>query len=312
MMTNPQSTAPSWVAGPDLKMTSGHDIQFNFGGNLEEGFEGSYSETTGFSQEFLNQEGTIDRSEYTFTIQETYPNTNNGDVPESNEQTGTTACSGGQTTAFADGGTHAENGSVADGGSTFSVPPIVNSPTRPNMTGFPAWYFRSRTRSQILEGIPIITRQQIPNSLPPAMACFVQGGNSCWSGQIPTGTVIGPFGMAPCVGLVLRPLNANGVFHSYHFGEADDITQTLIQTGALQENYIDAGLAGGSEIRPSEQFIAYLAGGSELNKLRQTIDILKSHGIKIGGYLPCATFAIDATGQLYWTHPTGNSTAEFE
>ena len=42
------------------------------------------------------------------------------------------------------------------------------------------------------------------------------------------------------------------------------------------------------------------------------IDILKSHGIKIGGYLPCATFGIDANGQLYWTHPIGNSTTEFE
>jgi hypothetical protein len=53
MMTNPQSTAPYWVAGPELKLTSGHDIQFSYGGNLEDGFEGSYSETTEFSMEFL-------------------------------------------------------------------------------------------------------------------------------------------------------------------------------------------------------------------------------------------------------------------
>ena len=76
MMTNPQSTAPYWVAGPELEMTSGHNIQFNYGGNLEDGFEGSYSETTGFSQEFLNQEGTVYRYEYTLPVQETFPNTN--------------------------------------------------------------------------------------------------------------------------------------------------------------------------------------------------------------------------------------------
>jgi hypothetical protein len=79
MMTNPQSTAPYWVAGPELKLTSGHDIQFSYGGNLEDGFEGSYSETTEFSMEFLKENGTVDRSEYSLTIQETYPNTNDGD-----------------------------------------------------------------------------------------------------------------------------------------------------------------------------------------------------------------------------------------
>jgi hypothetical protein len=76
MMTNLQSTAPYWVAGPELEMTSGHNIQFNYGGNLEDGFEGSYSETTGFAQEFLNQEGTVYRYEYTLPVQETFPNTN--------------------------------------------------------------------------------------------------------------------------------------------------------------------------------------------------------------------------------------------
>lgn len=71
--------APYWVAGPDLKMTSEHDLQFNYGGNLEEGFEGSYSETTGFSMESLKQGGTVDHYEYTLTVGETYPNTNEGD-----------------------------------------------------------------------------------------------------------------------------------------------------------------------------------------------------------------------------------------
>ena len=90
MMTNPQSTAPNWVAGPELEMTSGHNIQFNYGGNLEDGFEGSYSETTDFSQEFLNQEGTVSRYEYSLPIQETFPNTNasdasNGDTSPSDD-----------------------------------------------------------------------------------------------------------------------------------------------------------------------------------------------------------------------------------
>lgn len=71
--------APYWVAGPDLKMTSEHDLQFNYGGNLEEGFEGSSSETTGFSMESLKQGGTVDHYEYTLTVGETYPNTNEGD-----------------------------------------------------------------------------------------------------------------------------------------------------------------------------------------------------------------------------------------
>jgi hypothetical protein len=79
--------------------------------------------------------------------------------------------------------------------------------------------------------------------------------------------------------------------------------------GSFVSRYLAKGKKGEGTI---SRLIAYLADGSDLNKLRQTIDILKSHGIKIGGYLPCATFAIDATGQLYWTHPTGNSTAEFE
>ena len=83
MMTNPQSTAPNWVAGPELEMTSGHNIQFNYGGNLEDGFEGSYSETTDFSQEFLNQEGSVYRYEYTLTISETYPNSNLTDASNS-------------------------------------------------------------------------------------------------------------------------------------------------------------------------------------------------------------------------------------
>ena len=65
-------------------------------------------------------------------------------------------------------------------------------------------------------------------------------------------------------------------------------------------------------LQPTEPFIAHLAGSSDLNKLRETIDILKSYGIKIGGYLPCATFRIDANEQLYWTHLGTNSTAEFE
>jgi hypothetical protein len=81
--------SPYWVAGPDLKMTSGHDIQFNYGGNLEDGFEGSYSETTGFTMESLRQDGTVDHYEYTLTLEETYPNTNDGDEsgssPESSD-----------------------------------------------------------------------------------------------------------------------------------------------------------------------------------------------------------------------------------
>jgi hypothetical protein len=100
MMTNPQTTAPYWVAGPELEMTSGHNIQFNYGGNLEDGFEGSYSETTGFSQEFLNQEGSVYRYEYTLTVQETFPNTKDGDNAESNEQSRTTAGSGSGATTF--------------------------------------------------------------------------------------------------------------------------------------------------------------------------------------------------------------------
>jgi hypothetical protein len=313
MMTNPQSAAPYWVAGPDLEMTSGHNSQFNYGGNLEDGFEGTYSETTGFSQEFLNQEGTVYRYEYTLTVQETFPNTNDGDNAESNEQSGTTAGSGSGTTAFADGATQSENGSVAGGGSTVPVPPIVNSPTPYSLLGIGPWYFRSQTRSQILEGIPIITRGQIPNSLPQGMADSGQGIKSCWSGSIPTGTAVGPFGMGTCVGLVLRPLNLAGNFHSYHFAEPDDIEAGLIQTGALEYRLQYASRPEfENTLMPAEPFIAYLAGGSELNKLRETIDILKSHGIKIGGYLPCGDFRIDANGQLYWTHIGTNSTAEFE
>ena len=85
MMTNPQSTAPYWVAGPELEMTSEHNIQFNYGGNLEDGFEGSYSETTGFTMESLKQDGTVDHYEYTLTDEETYPNTNEGDDSNADE-----------------------------------------------------------------------------------------------------------------------------------------------------------------------------------------------------------------------------------
>jgi hypothetical protein len=119
--------------------------------------------------------------------------------------------------------------------------------------------------------------------------------------------------MGTCVGLVLRPLNLAGNFHSYHFVEADDIEAGLIQTGALEYRLKYASRPEfENTLMPAEPFIAYLAGGSELNKLRETIDILKSHGIKIGGYLPCGDFRVDAMGQLYWTHPAGNSTGEFE
>ena len=298
----------TWVLGPDVSNGQIYDIQYNYGGNLEDGCNEQHTDTFHYWVDAI-ENGAAVRYGEPVTTTTVFPNTNGGDNAESNQQSDTTVGNGSQTTAFAGGATQPGNDSVADGGSTVLVPPIVNSPTRPNMTGFPAWYFRSRTRSQILEGIPIITRHQIPNSLPPGMASFGQGGNSCWSGQIPPGTAIGPFGMAPCVGLMLRPLNANGVFHSYHFGEADDIRKTLIQTGALGYEVFSESA---NVLQPTEPFIAYLAGGSDLNKLQQTIDILKSHGIKIGGYLPCATFQIDANGQLYWTHPTGNSTAEFE
>jgi hypothetical protein len=71
--------APYWIAGPELKMGSGHNIQFHYGGNLEDGFEGSYSNTNGFYQEMLNYNGTADRYEYTETVAETYPNTSEGD-----------------------------------------------------------------------------------------------------------------------------------------------------------------------------------------------------------------------------------------
>jgi hypothetical protein len=83
MMSNPQSTAPYWVAGPELEMTSGHNIQFNYGGNLEDGFEGSYSETTGFSQEMLKQDGTVDHYEYTLPVEKTYTNTKLGNESRS-------------------------------------------------------------------------------------------------------------------------------------------------------------------------------------------------------------------------------------
>ncbi len=115
--------------------------------------------------------------------------------------------------------------------------------------------------------------------------------------------------MAPCVGLVLRPVNLNGIFHSYHFGEADDLVAGLIQTGALQ---YEMGSAMRHTLVPTENYIAYLAGGSDLNKLREAINLLRAHGIRIGGYLPCGDFRINANGQLYWTHPATNSTVEFE
>jgi len=88
MMTNPQSIAPYWVAGPELEMTSGHNIQFNYGGNLEDGFEGSYSATSGFSQESLKQDGTVDHYEYTLPVEKTYPNTKDGNA-ESSEHSDT-------------------------------------------------------------------------------------------------------------------------------------------------------------------------------------------------------------------------------
>jgi hypothetical protein len=105
----------------------------------------------------------------------------------------------------------------------------------------------------------------------------------------------------------------NWLESSLCFVEADDIEAGLIQTGALEYRLEYASRPEfENTLMPAEPFIAYLAGGSELNKLREKIDILKSHGIKIGGYLPCGDFRVDAMGQLYWTHPAGNSTGEFK
>ena len=111
MSMNPQLTAPYWVAGPDLKMGSAHNIQFNYGGNLEDGFEGSFSSTTGFYYELLNQNGTIDRYEYTNTSQETFPNTNDGDDSSSDgASAGNNATDGSDTPTV---GTSSNNASTA-------------------------------------------------------------------------------------------------------------------------------------------------------------------------------------------------------
>jgi len=121
MMTNPQTTAPYWVAGPELEMTSGHNIQFNYGGNLEDGFEGSYSETTGFSMESLKQDGTVDHYEYTLTVQETYPNTNEGD--DSNAEESSVDDSGIETAATSDtGGSNPTARFDKEGGTNSNVP----------------------------------------------------------------------------------------------------------------------------------------------------------------------------------------------
>lgn len=125
--------APYWIPGPELKMGSSHNIQFNYGGNLEEGFEGSFSKTIGYYQESLKQDGTVDRYEYTQTTQRTFLNTNDGDGSDDGDYTrddsgagdaGASEGDGSNPTAGFDtgGGAQSGNGGVPDGGTVVTQP----------------------------------------------------------------------------------------------------------------------------------------------------------------------------------------------
>ncbi|MEZ6127585.1 MAG: hypothetical protein R3C59_02820 [Planctomycetaceae bacterium] len=113
---------PVWVQGPNLTDGNNTNIQYNYGGDLEDGFEGSLTETHHYWMDYLNDDGTVSRYENTETIQETFPNSNAGDGSGPGAQTTDTDSSGNPATAFSDGSPPVGNGGVPTGGTIVTQP----------------------------------------------------------------------------------------------------------------------------------------------------------------------------------------------
>ncbi|MEZ6128532.1 MAG: hypothetical protein R3C59_07600 [Planctomycetaceae bacterium] len=96
---------PVWVQGPNLTDGNNTNIQYNYGGDLEDGFEGSFTETHHYWMDYLNDDGTVGTYQDNVSTNVTFPNANDGD-------------NGGDSGAPDD----------PDGGSTGTQPPDASDP----------------------------------------------------------------------------------------------------------------------------------------------------------------------------------------
>ena len=94
---------PIWVQGPELSTGQIYDTQYNYGGSLEDGFEGQLTDTFHYWADAL-ENGVAVRYGEPATTTKIYPKANDGSA-ESNQQSCTNTGSGSQMTAYYEGGT---------------------------------------------------------------------------------------------------------------------------------------------------------------------------------------------------------------
>jgi hypothetical protein len=102
MMTNPQTTAPYWVQGPELSSGQIYDTQYNYGGNLEDGFEGQLTDTFHYWADAV-ENGVAVRYGEPVTTTKMFPNTNDGDDSNAEESWGDDSGTGNAETSDAGG-----------------------------------------------------------------------------------------------------------------------------------------------------------------------------------------------------------------
>ena len=115
------------------------------------------------------------------------------------------------------------------------------------------------------------------------------GGGRWGKGIVPPGSIVGPSGCGPCVGVILIP---------------DDPTKPIIIIHFLAGvNSGSSGLdaAGAKNLKGYKAVIIGGSGGGGL--LHNVIGEIKRRGGTIKGYVPGSGAGVDDKGNLYWTDP---------
>ncbi len=121
------------------------------------------------------------------------------------------------------------------------------------------------------------------------------------------GSVVGPTGCGPCVGLLLipKPWNSSLPVFAYHFGPYANIRSGLRRSGAIEPVIFRHGVG----YLPLPGYEAVLSGGSNetdgsgRGNLRGVIQELKRLNYPIRAYLPTVAMYVDHMGNIYCGMP---------
>lgn len=165
------------------------------------------------------------------------------------------------------------------GGLFGGLEPLLRIPFLPN-------------KKEILTGIPTIRPAPAP---PGSKLISVPSGSNLVVPAIPPGTLVGPSGCGPCVGVILIPINLKYPTIVYHFGGEDNVVGSIPNPGPYYKAILNGAEQTGDKDIDNQSRIT----------LEDVVNRLREWKVPIIGYVPSEGFHVGPDGKPYWTTPRG-------